>query len=53
VFVHGLLVNANLWRKVVPLVADAGFRCIAPDWPLGAHRAPMPADADLTPSGVA
>jgi pimeloyl-ACP methyl ester carboxylesterase len=53
VFVHGLLVNANLWRKVVPVVADAGFRCIAPDWPLGAHRLPMPADADLTPSGVA
>ncbi|GII28410.1 alpha/beta fold hydrolase [Planotetraspora mira] len=53
VFVHGLLVNANLWRKVVPAVADAGLRCIAPDWPLGAHRVPMPADADLTPSGVA
>jgi pimeloyl-ACP methyl ester carboxylesterase len=53
VFVHGLLVNANLWRKVVPAVADAGFRCIAPDWPLGAHRVPMPSDADLTPSGVA
>jgi len=53
VFVHGLLVNANLWRNVVPAVADAGFRCIAPDWPLGAHRVPMPSDADLTPSGVA
>ena len=53
VFVHGLLVNANLWRKVVPAVAEAGFRCIAPDWPLGAHRVPMPPDADLTPSGVA
>jgi pimeloyl-ACP methyl ester carboxylesterase len=52
VFVHGLLVNANLWRTVVPAVADAGFRCIAPDWPLGAHRLPMP-DADLTPPGVA
>jgi len=52
VFVHGLLVNANLWRKVVPTVADAGFRCLAPDWPLGAHRVPVP-DADLTPSGVA
>ncbi|GIH16857.1 alpha/beta fold hydrolase [Rugosimonospora africana] len=53
VFVHGLLVNANLWRKVVPAVADAGFRCLAPDWPLGSHRIPMPADADLTPSGIA
>lgn len=53
VFVHGLLVNANLWRKVVPAIADAGFRCIAPDWPLGAHRLPMAPDADLTPPGVA
>jgi pimeloyl-ACP methyl ester carboxylesterase len=52
VFIHGLLVNANLWRKVVPLIADAGFRCIAPNWPLGAHRLPMPA-ADLSPPGVA
>ena len=37
VFVHGLLVNAELWRSVLPGVAEAGFRCIAPDWPLGAH----------------
>jgi pimeloyl-ACP methyl ester carboxylesterase len=46
-------VNANLWRKVVPAIADAGFRCIAPDWPLGAHRVPMPPEADLSPPGVA
>ena len=31
VSVHGLLVNANLWRKVVPEVAKAGVRCIAPN----------------------
>jgi pimeloyl-ACP methyl ester carboxylesterase len=53
VFVHGLLVNANLWRNVVPAVAEAGFRCIAPDWPLGAHRLPMPDGADLTPPAIA
>ena len=53
VFVHGLLVNANLWRKVVPTIADAGFRCVAPDWPLGSHTLPMSPDADLTPPGVA
>ncbi|MFE0022278.1 alpha/beta fold hydrolase [Amycolatopsis sp. NPDC059021] len=53
VFVHGLLVNADLWRAVVPAVAEAGFRCLAPDWPLGAHRRPLTPDADLTPSGVA
>ena len=52
VFVHGLLVNADLWRKVVPGVAAAGHRCLAPDWPLGAHSIPMP-EADLSPTGVA
>jgi len=48
VFVHGLLVNANLWRHVVPAVAGAGFRCLAPDWPLGSHTIPVP-QADLSP----
>jgi pimeloyl-ACP methyl ester carboxylesterase len=52
VFVHGVLVNGDLWRKVVPAVADAGFRCLTPDWPLGSHEIPVP-DADLTPPGVA
>lgn len=52
VFVHGLLANGDLWRKVVPTVADAGFRCLVPDWPLGAHEIPVP-EADLTPPGVA
>jgi pimeloyl-ACP methyl ester carboxylesterase len=52
VFVHGLLVNADLWRAVVPAVADAGFRCLAPDWPLGSHQVPVP-EADLSPPGVA
>lgn len=53
VFVHGLLVNANLWRNVVPAVAGSGLRCIAPDWPLGAHTMPMSPFADLTPPGIA
>jgi pimeloyl-ACP methyl ester carboxylesterase len=52
VFVHGLLVNADLWRAVVPAVAGAGLRCIAPDWPLGSHELPVP-NADLNPPGVA
>jgi pimeloyl-ACP methyl ester carboxylesterase len=52
VFIHGLLVNADLWRSVLPGVAAAGFRCLAPDWPLGSHRIAMPA-ADLSPPGVA
>ena len=53
VFVHGVLTNAELWRKVVPDVAAAGFRCLAPDLPLGAHDIPMRADADLSPTGNA
>ncbi|WP_037303888.1 alpha/beta fold hydrolase [Amycolatopsis orientalis] len=52
VFVHGLLTNGLLWRKVAPAVADAGFRCLTPDWPLGSHEIPVPG-ADLSPPGVA
>ncbi|GLY37313.1 alpha/beta hydrolase [Amycolatopsis sp. NBRC 101858] len=53
VFVHGVLTNAELWRKVVPDVAAAGLRCLAPDLPLGSHDLPMRADADLSPAGNA
>lgn len=52
VFVHGLLVNADIWRGVVPGLAAAGHRCLTPDWPLGSHTIPMP-DADLSPTGIA
>ena len=52
VFVHGLLVNGDLWRKVVPLLADR-YRCITPDWPLGSHSVPVAPDADLSPTGLA
>jgi pimeloyl-ACP methyl ester carboxylesterase len=52
VFVHGLLANGALWRKVVPLLSGQ-FRCIVPDWPLGAHRVPLSPDADLSPPGLA
>ncbi|MGW3965192.1 alpha/beta fold hydrolase [Amycolatopsis sp. NPDC005003] len=53
VFVHGVLTNAELWRKVVPDVAGSGFRCLAPDLPLGAHDIPMRSGADLSPTGNA
>ncbi|MEU4526210.1 alpha/beta fold hydrolase [Amycolatopsis sp. NPDC024027] len=53
VFVHGVLTNAELWRKVVPDVAAAGFRCLAPDLPLGSHELPMHTGADLSPTGNA
>jgi len=52
VFVHGLLVNGLLWRKVVPPLASS-FRCIVPDLPLGSHATPMSPGADLTPPGLA
>ena len=51
VFVHGMLVNANLWRKVVARLSP-DFRCIALDLPLGSHEVPMNQDADLSPVGV-
>ena len=51
VFVHGALVNANLWRKVVPLL-DGRTR-VTLDLPLGSHIEPMPRDADLSPPALA
>lgn len=51
-FVHGLLADGRLWRKVTPLLVP-GFRCIVPDWPLGSHDLPMNAGADLSPTGMA
>jgi pimeloyl-ACP methyl ester carboxylesterase len=51
VFVHGLFVNANLWRKVIPPLSRQ-FRCIALDLPFGSHELPMRVDADLSERGV-
>lgn len=50
VFVHGVLVNANLWRKVVPLLD--GFTRVTLDLPFGAHPFPVPART-LTPPDLA
>ena len=51
-FVHGFLVNGEMWRKVYkPL--SRHFRCIVPTLPLGGHTLPMRKDADLSPPGVA
>jgi pimeloyl-ACP methyl ester carboxylesterase len=51
VFVHGALVNANLWRRVVPLLE--GRTRVALDLPLGSHIEGMPRDADLGPPALA
>jgi pimeloyl-ACP methyl ester carboxylesterase len=52
VFVHGYLVDGRLWDGVVDALADR-FRCLAPDWPLGAQRLAMSPSADLSPPGIA
>jgi pimeloyl-ACP methyl ester carboxylesterase len=51
VLVHGVLVNANLWRKVAPLLE--GRTRVALDLPLGSHIDAMPRDAGLTPPALA
>jgi pimeloyl-ACP methyl ester carboxylesterase len=48
VFVHGLLVNANLWRKLVEQLKP-DFRCVVLDLPLGSHVLPL---APGTPNAV-
>lgn len=50
VLVHGVLVNANLWRKIVPRLR--GFTCVTLDLPLGSHLEPMPG-RPLTPPDIA
>lgn len=52
VFIHGLLVNGKLWRKVTPELSGSA-RCIVPDLPLGSHDIPMNSDANLSVEGVA
>jgi haloalkane dehalogenase len=43
VFFHGEPTWSFLWRKVIPPVHDAGFRCIAPDY-AGFGRSDKPTD---------
>src|SRR3954453_21278404 len=51
VFVHGLFVNANLWRKVIPALSRE-CRCVVLDLPFGSHALPMRPEADLSERGV-
>lgn len=52
VLLHGLIMDGSLWRHVVrDLRTD--YRCVLPTLPLGAHRRPMHADADLSMRGIA
>ena len=45
-FMHGEPTWSFLWRKVIPPVRDAGFRCIAPDL-AGFGRSDKPTDIDF------
>jgi pimeloyl-ACP methyl ester carboxylesterase len=51
-FLHGVLMDESVWRHVVDdLRAD--HRCVVPTLPLGSHRRPLRADADLSLRGHA
>jgi pimeloyl-ACP methyl ester carboxylesterase len=52
VFVHGVAVNGDLWRRVVPQLAT-GHRCITPDLPWGSHSYALKPDTDLSLPGMA
>jgi pimeloyl-ACP methyl ester carboxylesterase len=52
VLLHGLLMDASLWDEVIACL-PAGFRCVVPTLPLGAHRHAMHPGADLSLPGIA
>src|SRR5258708_21877346 len=52
VFLHGLLMDGAVWRKVVAGLRD-DYRWVLPTLPLGGHRRPMRPDADLSLRGMA
>jgi pimeloyl-ACP methyl ester carboxylesterase len=53
VFIHGLLVNSELWTGVADALATQGIRSYAPDLPLGSHPIALNADAEVNPRAVA
>ena len=52
-FVHGALVAGDLWGDVARALAEEGWRCLVPTWPLGCHTEAMRPEADLSPAGQA
>jgi pimeloyl-ACP methyl ester carboxylesterase len=52
VFLHGVLVNGGLWRKVAPAFTGS-HRVIVPDWPLGAHELPLNKGVEVSLPGLA
>jgi len=51
VLLHGLLMNDAQWNLALPHLPP-GFRYLMPVLPIGGHRIPMRADADLTMPGM-
>ncbi len=51
VLLHGLLMNDAQWDLALPFL-PVGYRYLLPVLPLGGHRVPMRADADLTMPGM-
>jgi len=51
VFVHGMLTNANVWRKLVHRLSF-DHRCLTLDLPMGGHVVPVGLD-DLSPAAIA
>lgn len=52
VLLHGVLMNGSLWDEVVDGLRHE-YRCIVPELPFGAHRVPMPDDANLSLESIA
>ena len=52
VFLHGVMMTGTAWRHVVAELG-AEYRCVTPTLPLGGHRHPMRADADLSLADLA
>jgi pimeloyl-ACP methyl ester carboxylesterase len=52
VLLGGLAMDGSVWDPLVELLRDE-HRCVVPTLPLGAHRHPMRADADLSLRGFA
>ncbi|MDT7735817.1 MAG: hypothetical protein QOE12_2991 [Mycobacterium sp.] len=53
VFVHGVLVDGQLWREVAEKLGRLGYRCIVPTLPLGSHTIPVNDETSLSLHGVA
>ncbi len=52
VFLHLVLAESSHWDRMPPFLSDR-HRCILPTLPMGAHRVPADASADLSVEGLA